>query len=138
MDDLIALAERVAKAQGADANLGRDVLRACGWVQTEVGYFLGPLTRWSPPDPKSRFSFDDDDFRRYDPTASIDAAMSLVPEGGTWTLLSADPNEGDVDGPQLPFATVVTSVDAYHATGATPALALAAAALRARSANNGK
>lgn len=64
-------------------------------------------------------------------TASLDAALSLVPEGWKWSLHSADdagkpcaycvPNMG-----RLPWPEWVTDIDA-----ATPALALCAAALRA-------
>lgn len=75
MTDLLSLAERVERATGPDQELGREVLLACGWRKSGRGYFLGPLFGWSSPDGKTYF--DDDDFRRHDPTASIDAAMML-------------------------------------------------------------
>lgn len=133
--DLIALAERVEKALGADARLGAEVEIAMrGFPERAYQRHNGMRPKGAPPLDRLEWAAG---WFGAGPTASIDAAMSLVPEGGTWMLASADPNEGDVDGPQLPFCTVVTTVDAYHAIGSTPALALTAAALRASSASNG-
>jgi hypothetical protein len=60
-------------------------------------------------------------------TASLDAAMSLVPEGFTWRIMPAD-DEGH-------WLSEVWSIDndgesEGHSRAATPALALTAAALR--------
>lgn len=70
-------------------------------------------------------------------TASLDAALSLMPEGWKWTIHSPDddgpavaycvPNMG-----RLPWPDWVTDICA-----ATPALALVSAALRARATNTG-
>ena len=61
-------------------------------------------------------------------TASLDAAMTLVPEQAVWLVRWAgEENEAG--------ATVGEGEDYYKAIGKTPALALCAAALRAREAN---
>lgn len=83
MKDLI---ERLEKATGPDHELGRAVLLACGWSKTCVGYYMGQQFYWGSPDRK--ITFDDDFFHRYDPTRSIDAALTLVPEGMSWAIKS--------------------------------------------------
>lgn len=75
MTDYTSLIERLEKAEGPDRELGDDILLACGWHTTSVGYFHGPIIRWCAPDGKS---YDESD--RPDPTASLDAAVGLVPE----------------------------------------------------------
>ncbi len=106
--DMILLAERCEKATGVD----RDIDDA-----------LHRIAIGSEP-------FNSASARRY--TASIDAAMTLVPEG--WSPAIDCRSE-------RPFASVESSLDADPFTfgsrkgqgyGATPALALCAAALRAR------
>lgn len=59
-------------------------------------------------------------------TASLDAAMTLVPEGCSWTIQR---NRNAL----ATFASCGPNTDAY---AATPALALCAAALRAQEASN--
>lgn len=72
-----ALAERCEAATGPDRALGREVLLACGKG------FVSPLYRW------------------LDPTASLDAAMTLVPEGlelaiyTQWALTEGYPENED-------------------------------------------
>ena len=61
-------------------------------------------------------------------TASLDAAMTLVPEGRWWSVNGG--NRADV------WASGYID-ERWHATAATPALALTAAALRARAATMG-
>lgn len=58
-------------------------------------------------------------------TTSVDAALTLVPEGFDWTL-------GHTNGGLTIHAEVGGRGDEYMRFGATPALALCAAALRAR------
>lgn len=129
MDSLLQLAERCEAAEGPDRELGREVLRACGWTQSAHGHFLGPLTGWTSPD--RAIYFDDDDFVRckHDPTASLDAAMMLVPEGWIVDLcirLGMEQHECKLhEWPQPCRKTPLVNA-------ATPALALCAAALRAR------
>lgn len=65
----------------------------------------------------------DEEIRHY--TTSIDGALSLVPEGASWSITSALADEP-------PCATVVTMESTEHGLAESPALALTAAALRAR------
>jgi hypothetical protein len=58
-------------------------------------------------------------------SASLDAAVSLVPGGMAWTVLAISGAEPATHSPSA-------VVSRYHALAATPALALCAAALRAR------
>jgi hypothetical protein len=61
-------------------------------------------------------------------TASLDAAMTLVPEGCSWDVGNSGPDCG-------PWACVTTAGEVDHGVhAATPALALTAAALYAREA----
>lgn len=66
-------------------------------------------------------------------TASIDAAMTLVTEGLAWSLNGGDPSclDSAEIGP-VPARGALLNPQ-WTADGATPALALTAAALRARS-----
>lgn len=114
---LMALAERCEKASGPDRDLDRQIDHV-RWPVPQPAYHLELSLRdkWNVP----HF------------TASIDAALTLVPDGWKWSLHSADhagppcaycvPNMG-----RLPWPVWVDDVYA-----ATPALALCAAALRAR------
>lgn len=116
---LMDLAERCEKADGADWNLSADIARAMGWAEGEHA--------WHSLDWRSRQSGPP----HY--TNSLDAALSLVPEGWRWSL----------DHTQKPpyrdcgMATLYapgdgwTPADVSEIYGATPALALCAAALRA-------
>jgi hypothetical protein len=125
-DEMRALIERVEQAQGWDSRIDEDIARALGWDQDEndewhqVGVFFpdGLLRRTSyavelPPW-----------------TRSLDAAVSLVPEGLFpriyFEMVQAIlVTRGEADG----FVWVeVTRSGICH----TPALALVAAALRAR------
>ena len=101
-ETLLALAERCEKATGGDRELDE-----------EIGAAIGKPSHFTD-DEGSRFRIT----RRY--TASLDAAMSLVPEGD----LHLEIKRGKV------WAFVGSPIRA--ATAATPALALCAAALRAR------
>lgn len=111
-NDLMDLAARVEAASGPDREIDKAVQRATGdgsgnhWFKNHLGEHTT-----------------DDLAPAY--TASLDAAMILVPEGWTcWSLRSERIGTG-VDGQEqreLAFA-------------ATPALALTAACLRARSAS---
>jgi hypothetical protein len=110
MTDLIGLAERCEKATGPDRELEQDI---CDTVH-------GP--NYMP----NVFQQDGSRIPRY--TASLDAAMTLVPNGmgwsvnryasGTWARAGVYEDNGRDPG--------------YYCDAATPALALCAAALRAR------
>lgn len=124
------LIERLEQARGPNPELGRDVLLACGWRKTNTGYFLGQLFHWSSPDRKT--TFDDDDFYRHDPTASIDAALTLVPEGWRADLYEYDDDQWHA-GLRIPGLEVGTEDRAR-----TLALALCIASLKARMALDAK
>lgn len=131
--DLIALAARAEQAQGPDRALDADITLA---VNPELG--AAPWERITyPSGGASVFAdrSDPDNLNVVSPprfTASLDAALTLVPEGWTFTVHSGDdrgppvaycvPNMG-----RLPWPHWVDDINA-----ATPALALCAAALRAR------
>ena len=68
-------------------------------------------------------------------TASIDAAMTLVPEGLVWNVMTdfGLPGRARLWGSVLPGQVKDRG---WSADGATPALALCAAALRVREADN--
>jgi hypothetical protein len=109
-EQLMELADRCEKAMGPDRELDEAILKA-GWATGNKRTDLGP-----------RF------------TASLDAAMQLVPDGWFWTAMNArDGKEKPIVGQGL---AIVASPDDLHARepseAATPALALCAAALRAR------
>jgi hypothetical protein len=68
-------------------------------------------------------------------TASLDAAMALVPEDYGWRLwMPAASQSADGDRPRVTLWKPVRSYAPRDTDAATPALALCAAALRARAA----
>ena len=135
---LLALAERCEQASGPDRELDFAIFRLLN------PKYAGP--EWQEFGGGLRHRYDSSDIRflpHMTPanwTASLDAALTLVPDGWKWTLHSADtagppcaycvPNMG-----RLPWPMWVNDVSA-----ATPALALCAATLRARAeeAGNGE
>lgn len=135
---LLALAERCETAEGPDRELEYAIFRALH------PKYAGP--EWKPYAGGLRHVGDSSDARSLPPphltpsrfTASLDTAVTLVPEGWKWTLHSADaagppcaycvPDMG-----RLPWPLWVNDI-----TAATPTLALCAAALRARAAEAGQ
>lgn len=124
--ELIALAERCEAATGPDRELDE-----------AIAVLVGKDSRTGPIHPSlaPRGYYDGPSY-----TASIDAALSLVPEGFSWAVGSAEdgghatvskmPEDDEAySGGRLPAPEVMT-----HGYAATPALALTAAALRARAA----
>jgi len=83
------------------------------------------------------FGWQDDRYKRglrlLEIGASLDAAMSLVPEGWAWSL-SHLPPFGPAGKSDAVLNNTVFAENAVIGTAATPALALCAAALRARAA----
>ncbi len=136
---LMDLADRVEKAQGADRELDAAIFVALtpeaygverrpldGLIDNDTA---GWLLRWDPP---RRWSDSWRPILRY--TASLDAALSLVPEGWRWSLdHTQNPPYRDCGRATL-YAPGDgwTPADVSEIYGATPALALCAAALRAR------
>jgi hypothetical protein len=112
-DELLALAERVEALTGPDRG-----------VDAEVGrYFAAQFLGYAPWEPQTGCA-------KF--TASLDAAMSLVPDGYWW-------NVGHVMGPQPDTQNMFWAMCHFRGAqwpydrpiAATPALALTAAALRA-------
>ena len=99
--ELLELAERVENATGSDRNLDADIMRAVGQAGLKADYQPTPFT------------------------ASLDAAMQLVPEGTLWRV-----NKW-ANGADASVAFVKPYREGPRCTAATPALALCAAALRA-------
>jgi hypothetical protein len=123
-DGLIALAERVEALTGPDRGLdlavilasGSHVLERRGRDRKEWLYKVG-ASNCNRLDPDC-YSYGPFALPRF--TASLDAAMSLVPEGAIFVVMRA------VDG------LIYASLDGERPIcAATPALALTAAALRA-------
>lgn len=116
MSELERLAERCERASGPDRELGADILRALGWTQDGHNAYT--------PDGDRALSIPD-----Y--TASLDAAMTLVPEDMRHEIeittlyrvarVSVNLNHGHDDGPHY----------GSNECNSIP-LALTAAALRAR------
>lgn len=117
MDDIIA---RLEKATGPDRELDGDISEAIGF--SPVDYRRGE-PRWA-----SMYWFQLSD--RVDPwpcppyTASIDAALTLVPEGADWNV-GANPPSADIAHRAERWMT-------DECFSATPAIALCIAALKAR------
>lgn len=117
MSALLELAERCERATGANKVLDEAIFEALAIVPSREHSFVYPY---------------------YAYTASLDAAMTLVPPAERWPWnvtmatfycsASVIPNHGDSYGVSDPYAG--------HSQGkaATPILALCAAALRARAA----
>ena len=115
-DELLALAERVEAATGADKSLDT-------WIENHLD-----LARW-----ERAGGYGDQDYNRLEPrayTSSIDAALTLVPSGMPWSI-----NYPANDGGQRSCHGIRTKPSAdicgVFGCAATPALALTAAALRA-------
>ncbi len=125
-EDLMSLADRCEKAQGADRLLDFDIAQMIGLVPigaVQMRYAIDPgLFTTTGGDATA--------VPRY--TASLDAALSLVPEGWAWAVYGGAREEIVAtaycvpNGGRLPWPDWVTDICA-----ATPALALCAAALRA-------
>jgi hypothetical protein len=119
-DTFLSIARWCEAAEGPDRELDAEIMRLfTNSVESDDGdWWYGPHDEM----PRKVPAF----------TASIDAALTLVPEGWKWSLHSADdhsvpcaycvPNMG-----RLPWPEWVTDILAT-----SPALALCAAALRAR------
>jgi hypothetical protein len=109
---LLALADRVERASGADDAPTAEIALALGWRRS-------PCTRWW-------ISPDDGQWRAGTPPLfliSLDAAASVVPATRPWLLEVDDENT---------LAQVLMPEWHHTAQAPTPALALCAAALRAR------
>ena len=128
-ETLLALAARVEQAQGPDREIELAIFRLLNpqYAGPEWKPYAGGLRHVNdgsdartPPDPRTAAP-------RW--TASLDAALTLVPEGWRWAVHGGPWTRG-------PHATLLAptyvSKSDQTADAATPALALIAAALRAR------
>jgi hypothetical protein len=111
---LLALAERCEQAAGPDRELDAEISVVVGRHETHVERRSDGTTKLLPWRGDGTGSYNID-CRRY--TASLDAAVTLVPEGCGWMAMNN-----------------ASKVGVWPSHGATPALALCAAALRARAA----
>lgn len=120
------LADRVERADGPSRELDVEIALAIGWRLDQSG----PNDLWREPGRADWVELPEF-------TASLDAALTLVPEGWKFHLTTehtavakaaahADVMDRDWPDPQAGYGIVT------EAHAATPALALAAAALRAR------
>jgi len=122
------MAERCEQASGPDRELDRDIgFAALGWKTYQHGEFsliCGHDGESWADHPGSTYTFF---------TASIDAALTLVPEGFQWLLEHMARTDK-----AILYSAQVASATSNKMRGdkvwwvATPALALCAAALRAR------
>jgi hypothetical protein len=102
---LMELAERCEAATGPDTFLDLDISQT-----------TGAWKKWPT-------------FKEFSPTASLDAALTLVPEGCEWRVRWCElPN-----GTWASIARIGENGCGLNTTAATPALALCAAALRSLS-----
>jgi len=116
--ELLALAERVETASGADRELDATICVALG-VEPQAREML-------------QFPAYDRSVRYF--TASIDVAMTMVSEGWDWQVTS----HGEDGAHAAVWAHGYHDDTVIHVhPAATPSLALCAAALRARAANMG-
>lgn len=112
---LIELAERCEAATGPDRELDAAIALLYGWTVHKGDNWIGPHGQISVPE-----------F-----TGSLDAALTLVPEGQGCTIVQ---NIGGFPHRATVWTAKGAVGDIQGQPGATPALALSAAALRARAA----
>ena len=124
MDDLIA---RLQKVTGQDRGLDGEVFFAAGGPAWDRAYIRAQEPCGCPPDIAKATA------KTFAPryTSSIDAALALVPEGLHWTYAS-------VSGEAMIHSTtgrfLISEDKEVYGRGATPAIALCVAALKARAA----
>lgn len=124
---LTELIERLEKAGAGSADLDREIAqRILGWTEYERGYGTG--WRTSDGTPKTWHEIPRT-------TRSLDAALTLVPEGFVYLIREGHPDLPDGSGRTLHFANARPVADFrndHRAYGNTPILALCIAALKAR------
>lgn len=128
---MLELIERLEKATGPDRELGNSILFACGWTCIEEGPGADRIIVWEPPDGSEAARAGDAYYGgdQPDPTASIDAALTLVPDKWTWNLHSVFRLDGE-------FFSAFLSGGSKHSESLCSRApnALCAAALKARAA----
>lgn len=120
-EKIVELVARLEKATGPDRELDHQVLIACGWMvdsdeRGEIHHYIDPKgALWAPS-------------YLPEPTQSIDAALSLVPEGYQKTLWLGADNSAHVE-----LKTPAHKLGPVAGHEHSIAIALCIAALRARS-----
>ena len=124
-DELEALIKRLEEAREGSMGLSREVARAVGWVNRGNSR----NGEWFHPDDTAEGkpvldSLHGTDVHREPPdfTRSVDAALSLVPEGEGWNLIRFDGGDGRSQ----------AHIGDEIGDGNTPAAALCIACLRCR------
>ena len=128
-DELRALAERVQALDGPDREVDAEIAVALRIGKNLPDWAINWAEEWRPTIEGFVVLIHSDGrpgphFSSLSLTASLDAAMTLVPDGCTWQVSTQEPGPwawvgNDIIDPRAPMA-------------ATPALALTAAALLAR------
>lgn len=131
MTDLNALIERLSNATGPDRELDAEIFRAIGMPLPEQFMTAKIALEWN--ETEKCFTFDLAETRvRYEQppfTSSIDAAMTLVPEGYAASVEWSPRYPGSA---WLYPPNNVNDIS-FEAEATSPALALCAASLKARS-----
>jgi hypothetical protein len=151
-NNLVKLAERCEAAVGPDRELDADIcIAALGWseIPSEEGDWRslkGPSGRINVTRNGSNGGFAGDKLPKF--TASLDAAMTLVPEGWRWIMRQARPDKANPNeygyfarletedfesvtwGKGSDWLTDTVAGQDVFVWAGTPALALCAAALR--------
>lgn len=119
MTDLIL---RLSAVAGPSRELDAEIALSIGWLKSRYGLWINGVELHDGPP-------------RY--TASIDAALTLVPEGAVWHVMTdyGDLKRAKVGPPGLPSASVYSVEDRplfVEADASTPAIALVIACLKAK------
>jgi hypothetical protein len=142
MSGLIELAARVEAAEGPDRELDAEIALAVGIVRERAGEcFFGHRDYSVMVLERGYYDIEGSAPELPHLTASLDAAMTLVPEGCRFNLNKRPYAEARRDGfhAQVWFSRYYENAsDMPNAWAATPALALVAAALRARASGQGE
>lgn len=140
--ELYALAERCEQAMGLDRELGAAIVVALDlrpdWVNKAGELWIDPASldepviRWNTLGKRSQGNPPIGSYAAY--TASLDAAMSLVPEGWRLRQMNFSAPCADERKWHLNLYGGREGGDTFVGRARSPALALCAAALRARAA----
>ena len=114
-DTLNELIAKLEAAKDGSWELGDEVLLACGWKTTANFDPANPHPYWIRPDGVNV------GINQPDPTTSLDAALTLVPDSYQWSV---------TDWRVKAYAQIGATISSAEA--AAPALALCIAALKAR------
>lgn len=111
-------------ADGPDWDLNAGIARALGWELIEVSHTAGRTGAWKKPNGELMYAapfF----------TASLDAALTLVPDDANWGV--STPRQPNMSGKRYWASLHGYGGKPTGTYGATPAIALCIAALKARS-----